>query len=395
MGYQLMPFAHQDYGAHRVACFVSPHGFGHAARLSAVADAVHQMRPGCRFDIFTSVPAWFFRNSMAAPFTYHSADTDLGLVQQTPFKADVKQTIAKLNASLPYDPYRLSYFSYLIRRYACELILCDISPLGLAVGRQAGVPTVLIENFTWDWLYEGYVSEFAALDNHIRYLKRIFLSADYHIQTHPVCHPQSADLTVRPIWRKFRSPPFTVRQRLGIPEDAKMVLLTTGGIPGNYNDLDTLRKWKQVWFVLPGASQSWTVEGNLILLPHQSPLFHPDLVNTSDVVVGKAGYSTLAEVYGAGVPFGYILPSDSRESPKLADFIDKKMMSLAIDQTEFYNGDWMEKLLVLLPKPRQQAREINGADQAAAFICRLLEKPVPDAMRTNGLAVVENYPDQR
>ena len=390
-----MPPVDRDNGTHRVACFVSPHGFGHAARLSAVADAVHQVKPGCRFDIFTSVPAWFFRNSMSAPFTYHSADTDLGMVQLTPFKADMGQTLARLNKLLPFDPYQLSYLSYLVRRYACELILSDISPLGLAVGRQAGIPTVLIENFTWDWVYEDHTTDYPELNKHIKYLHRIFSSVDHHIQTEPVCHPQVADLTVRPIWRKFRSPPSFIRQRLGIPEQDKMVLITTGGIPHKLDFLDTLRRWKQVWYVLPGASAQAETEGNLVLLPRNTPLFHPDLVNASDAVVGKAGYSTLAEVFGAGVPFGHVSRKDSRESQKLSDFIAREMIGLAIEEAEFYNGNWMEKLLVLLPKPRQQPRGINGADQVAEYICRLLDKPLPDALRINGPAVVENYPDQR
>ena len=71
------------------------------------------------------------------------------------------------------------------------------------------------------------------------------------------------------------------------------------------------------------------------------------------------------------------------------------MIGLAIEEAEFYNGSWMEKLLVLLPKPRQQPRGINGADQVAEYICQLLDKPLPDAMRINGPAVVENYPNQR
>lgn len=387
--------ADQDNHVHHVACFVSPHGFGHAARLSAVADAVHRMKPTCRFDIFTSLPAWFFRNSMMAPFTYHSAETDLGLVQQTPFQADLTGTVGKLNQFLPFDPYQLSYLSYLVRRYACELIICDISPLGLAVGRQTGVPTLLIESFTWDWIYEGYLPEFAELEKHIRYLKRIFKSADYHIQAEPVCLQQPADLTVRPIWRKFRSPPSFIRNRLGIPEQEKMVLITSGGIPGRFDFLDTLRKWKQVWFVLPGASTTTLAEGNLVLLPQNSAFFHPDLVNASDAVVGKAGYSTLAEVYGAGVPFGHVLRADSRESKKLAEFIDKEMIGLAIEEAEFYNGSWMEKLLVLLPKPRQPHREFNGADQVAEFVCRLLAHPARGLMQSNGPAAVENHPDQR
>jgi hypothetical protein len=31
---------------------------------------------------------------------------------------------------------------------------------------------------------------------------------------------------------------------------------------------------------------------NLVLLPHHSGFYHPDLVNASDAVIGKVGYST-------------------------------------------------------------------------------------------------------
>ena len=390
-----MPPAQRDNNAHGVACFVSPHGFGHAARLCAVADAVHQRKPGCRFTLFTSVPAWFFRNAMAAPFAYHEADIDLGLVQQSPFTADLPRTIEKLDELLPFDPDRISYLSYLVRKQACELILCDISPLGLAVGRQTGLPTVLIENFTWDWLYEGYLPKYPELEKHIRYLKRIFGSADYHVQAQPVCLPQPADLTVGPIWRKFRSPPDLVRKNLGVPVDAPMVLVTIGGVPGNLDLLDLLRQFPETWFVLPAAGSESGSTDNLILLPKESPFYHPDLVNASDAVVGKVGYSTLAEVYGAGVPFGYISRSESRESGKLAGFIRKEMIGLAIEEAEFADGSWTDRLNELLAMPRQPPRGINGADQTAEFICRLMKDAHPDPADTNGRAAVENHPDQR
>ena len=392
-----MPAGDQHTNSHRIACFVSSHGFGHAARLSAVADAVYRNLSDCRFDIFTSVPAWFFRNSLAAPFTYHSAETDLGLVQQTPFKADVKETIRKLNAFLPFDPYQLSYLSYLVRRYACELILCDISPLGLAVGRQSGVPTVLIENFTWDWLYEGYGSEHSDLQSHIRYLRRIFSAADYHVQAEPVCRPQPADLTVKPIWRKFRNGQRSVRKKLGLPENARLVLITTGGISDSHDFSGQLIKssMTDTWFVLPAAENALETRSNVILLPHDASLFHPDLVHASDAVIGKAGYSTLAEVYGAGVPFGYVSSGASRESRILAEFIDKEMIGLAIEEAEFYNGSWMKKLQSLLSKPRQQPRSINGADQVAAFVCSLLADMKPNSIDSSGPDRFENHLNQR
>ena len=37
--------------------------------------------------------------------------------------------------------------------------MCDISPLGLMVAERAGLPSVLVENFTWDWLYAPLVAQ--------------------------------------------------------------------------------------------------------------------------------------------------------------------------------------------------------------------------------------------
>ena len=37
-----------------------------------------------------------------------------------------------------------------------DVIVCDASPLGLAVAAALGVPSLFIGNFTWDWIYETH-----------------------------------------------------------------------------------------------------------------------------------------------------------------------------------------------------------------------------------------------
>ena len=56
-------------------------------------------------------------------------------------------------------------------------------------------------------------------------------------------------------------------------------------------------------FVFAGGVSAYRQEGNLHFLPFESDFFHPDLVHAADLVVGKAGYSMIAEVWAAGVPF--------------------------------------------------------------------------------------------
>ena len=63
-----------------IAYFVTSHGFGHAARASAVMNAIYVRWPFVHFEIFALTPEWFFQRSLNVPFVYHSEPTDIGLV---------------------------------------------------------------------------------------------------------------------------------------------------------------------------------------------------------------------------------------------------------------------------------------------------------------------------
>ena len=89
---------------HCIAYFITPHGFGHAARSSAIMDAVSETVPLVSFDIFTTVPEWFFADSLSGRFEYHEFVTDIGLVQKTPFLHDLEETIETLDRFIPFDP---------------------------------------------------------------------------------------------------------------------------------------------------------------------------------------------------------------------------------------------------------------------------------------------------
>lgn len=368
-----MPSAGQDFGSQRIGCFISPHGFGHAARTAGVIEAIHQIKPNCCFEIFSSIPPWFFQESITVPYTYHSFKTDVGLVQRTPFEVDFEQTLEALNKFLPFNPSLIDDLSHLIAEQPCDLIICDIAPLGIAVARKTQIPSVLIENFTWDWIYAGYPSLSGRLEKHISYLGRVFDAADHHIQTEPVCRPRSGALTVRPVCREIRTPRDKIRKQLRVPDNRKMVLITTGGIAGQFGFLDELTRHSDMVFVIPGASKRSEFKQNLVLLPHHSDFYHPDLVNASDAVIGKVGYSTLAEVYTAGVPFGHISRAGFRESVHLVAFIQKKMVGLPIDEDHFYSGRWLNRLPQILEMPRMEHSRPNGSEQIAKYIAKLLD----------------------
>ena len=75
----------------RIAYFISPHGFGHAARAASVMEAIHAINPLIGFEIYTATPSWFFQDNLDGFLNYHHLIADLGLVQKTPFEEDLDE----------------------------------------------------------------------------------------------------------------------------------------------------------------------------------------------------------------------------------------------------------------------------------------------------------------
>jgi hypothetical protein len=355
-----------------IAYFVSAHGLGHAARAAAVMAAVHHSAPAVRFEIFTTAPHWFFDDCLTGPFACHRLATDVGLIQKSPLEENLPATIEALDAFYPLDEQRVGAVATSIKALGCRAVICDIAPMGIAVARHAGLPSVLVENFTWDWIYAGYAECAHRLKPHSDYLQGLFEAATYHVQAAPVCAPRDADLTVAPIGRVPRLSADRTRRQLGMPADKQLVVFTLGGTgtsPGRLN-LDDLPE--DVFVVVPGSSDRIQRTGRTLRLPTRSGIYHPDLIRAADVVIGKAGYSTLAEIYQADVPFGYISRALFREAPVLETFTRETLGAVKVPPAALHDGSWTTLLPALTALAPCGVRRDNGALPVAAFIVEIL-----------------------
>jgi len=359
-----------------IAWFITPHGFGHAARATAVMLALQKLGQ-FNFHIFTQSPAWFFHESHLTDFTYHTCLTDIGLVQKTSLDEDLPGSLHRLESFYPLDPSVVVNLAEQVKRLECRLIVCDIAPLGIAVAQAAGLRSILVENFTWDWIYEGYLNSEPAFDKYIKILQSLFERADVHIQTEPVCFQRGVPLTTHPVSRPIRSTRQTIREQLAIPAGQPTLLITMGGIETAFDYITSLNQFPDVCFIIPGGSSAEIRhQNNLRLLPHHSGFYHPDLVAASDAIVGKLGYSTLAEAYAAGIPYGHIPRSRFRESPPLADYVAAKMRGMQISEESYLNGRWIESIPQLISLSVGARPPVNGADQLAGWISAYLGKEI-------------------
>lgn len=358
----------------RLAAFVSPHGFGHAARTVAVLEALGERLPELEVDLWTSVPPWFFAESLTVPWRFRELVCDVGLVQKSPVEEDLPASLAALDRGwrLEGGKDRLEEVASELVADGCHVVLCDIAPLGLAVARVAGLPSILVENFTWDWIYEPLVAAEPGFAPWIERLRSCFALADLHLQLEPVCRPTAEATPIPPVARRPLSSPASVRRRLGVDEGRAMILVSLGGIAHRLDRLTLLADREDCVFVLPGAAEEERWERNLRLLPHHSPVHHPDLVAAADVVAGKLGYSTVAESLAAGARLLYVPRPGFRESETLEAYVCDRLPSLAIGWAELQTGQWTERLKGLLTVPRPPAVPSRGATVAAGRIASFL-----------------------
>ncbi|PKN86079.1 MAG: hypothetical protein CVU46_08930 [Chloroflexi bacterium HGW-Chloroflexi-8] len=351
-----------------IAFFITEHGFGHASRASAIINRLFAY-PEIKISIFSMVPKWFFEKSLSCDFQFFSVQTDVGLIQTNPFTEDLEKTLGSLERFFPISDNLLDSIGDVLKALKVDFIVSDISPLGIEAAGRTQIKSLLIENFTWDWIYEPYLSKYPEFLKYIEYFKAVYLKADFHFQTNPLCFRDFSLPLIDPIFRDKRIPKHEIKNSLGIPDFSKMILITMGGIPftANLSKLNTQKN--DFTFVIPGMNvTSITRKKNVILLPHDHEFFHPDLVHASELVIGKVGYSTIAEVYSAQIPFLYIPRKNFRESKILEEFINQEMVGSPIDLETIMDGSINSHILELINATVRPRSMTNGADEITKFI---------------------------
>ena len=354
-----------------IAYFISSHGFGHASRASAIMEALEAAVPHIHFEVFTGTPEWLFRDAGLKDFTYHPGAVDVGLVQLGPMDHDLPRSVETIRNYLDSIPGRAAVLAEELKKLSIDAVICDISPLGIIAGRQAGLPVFLFENFTWDWIYELYVPECPDFAEINKRLREIFVQAAYRMQSEPLCDPlPDADILIPPASRKPHHTAAEFRKALGIPDSHRIGLISMGGIPENLDFAVDSSIPDHVTLLLPGTFERTEKRGNKILLPHHSGYYHPDMVHAADFVIGKAGYSTIAEVCAAGAAYGYISRANFRESDVTVAFLAARpnTLEVALDRFEAFSLD--EEITRLLELGKTAPQSVNGSDVAAEFILK-------------------------
>jgi len=349
-----------------IAVFVTPHGFGHATRVGAILTTLSKKVQISKIIFLGKTPAWFWQGTLPSTINFVCLDenTDVGLVQDTPFAHNLNETKRKLEEFLKQEKKRSYQLFRELQKHCTDLVISDISSLGIKVGNLLGIPNILIENFTWPWIYEVYAKNDLFFRKSADHLRKCYDLVDLRIQCSPYCESVPSSKKISPVFRPPVSTVEETKRKLQIPE--KFVLISTGGISLNYRDYNFNSSGIKV--VAPCSIDEPYRQGNTFYIPINSGIYFPDLVYASSAIIGKAGYGTVSEAWGMNKPFFGIYRKDFAESAKLREFTKANLDHKEIEESDLRDLSWLNDLK--LPQHITSIRKENGAEQAAELIFR-------------------------
>ena len=123
-------------------CAISGHGYGHAAQVVPVLNALSAIVPGLTVTLRTTVPASFFRDRLAICWEHRPVQQDVGCIQDGPLKIDIEATWkAHQHFHETWDA-RLSSEVDDMQAASPALVIADTPYLAIEAASRAQIPTI-------------------------------------------------------------------------------------------------------------------------------------------------------------------------------------------------------------------------------------------------------------
>ena len=253
-----------------------------------------------------------------------------------------------------------------LRELGAGLIVGDIPPLAFAVSAAAGIPSIGLGNFTWDWVYADYprVRLAPSLLPAIRgaYAKasmalRLPMSAGFETLLERQGHPVHRPARVAHARRGLQDPEDAGRQadRAGLVRRLRPARprhrrpLQVQEIHGGHHRERAVGRTRKE---TPTAER----KGSFISINEEAMydagVRYEDLVGAAEAVVTKPGYGIIAECIANDTAVLYTSRGHFPEYDVLVEDMPKYLRTAFISHDDLFAGKWESHLDKLLAQSR-------------------------------------------
>jgi len=356
-----------------IVAYVSGHGFGHATRTAEVLRRARELKPDVPVTIVSSAPEGLFRRAIPGAYSFRSLECDAGLVQQDALtideaaSADRCAAFGRQFAELVDTEWRF------LRHAGARVVLGDVPPLAFQAAHEAGVPSLCLANFSWDWVYRHLAERQPKLRDAAARCAESYARAGLLLRL-PFAGEMGAFPRIEDIPLVARVPRVEraeARRRLGLG-DARTLLLSFGGfgLPGF--DPRVLAPHRDLLFLTTDrlASPQPNVRSVSAAELDAAGLAYEDLVGAVDAVVSKPGYGIVSDAIGAGVRMIYTDRGDFPEYPVIVAGMKAWLACAYLRRDDLLAGRWSEAVREVFAQTPPPAPDLGGSRVAAR---RLLE----------------------
>jgi hypothetical protein len=349
-----------------IIAYVSGHGFGHATRSGEVLRAVRAAAPDLPLAIVSTAPEWLFQRALPGAFEYRPRAVDVGVVQSDALTMDEGATAERWREFVAGRADRVREEAAWLRSVGARVVFGDIPPLAFEAAAAAGIPSVALANFAWDWIYRHLARRAPALAEAAEQAARgyaecgLLLELPFAGGLHTFPRREAIPLVAR----RGTVARDEARARLGLEAGRRAVLLSFGGLglPGFHPA------------ALGGLTEYAFLGGNGELaapILDGLGLRYEDVVGAVDVVVSKPGYGIVTDAIAARTPLVYTERGDFPEYAVLVEQMPRFLPVAFVSNADLRSGRLGPALREALAKPFPPPPDLNGAEVAAR---RLLER---------------------
>ncbi len=361
-----------------IAVYITGHGFGHATRMTAVIGALAERVPTLTASIISTVPEWLFRLNLSVPFRLRARALDVGVVQRDCIRLDAPGTLALCARALERQDTVIEEEAATLRREDVDLVLADIPPAAFPIARRAGIPSVGISNFSWDWIYADYVRNHPAYAPLLDQIRGAYGQADLFLRLpfHGPCDAFPVIRDIPMVARRSTRSRADVRKKLALADSRPVILLSFGGFDLEGLDFGRVGRLDEYLFLTTQPLPHPVENVRRVAL---DGLRYEDLVAQADAVITKPGYGIVSDCLVNRTPVLYTSRGQFAEYACLVAALERFGVSHFIENADLLSGNWRCALETLLAQPRTWPDlPADGACVAADFLEAFLPRPLSD-----------------
>jgi len=294
---------------------------------------------------------------------------DVGMVQKDSIRVDVDATLGEALELVDERGRLVDFEAEFLRGEGADLVVADIPSIPIESAAEAGIPSLAVGNFSWDWIYSPFVERDARWGGVIRLFEEGYRQAERLLKLpfSPSMPVFSRQMDVPLLAKPGRDRRKELVAMTGADDGKRWVLLSFTTLEWDeaaLREVESLREYE--WFtVMP---LNWAGHPRIHAVDRNAVGFS-DVLASVDLAVSKPGFGILSDCVANAKTLIYAEREDFIEYPLLEQELKRYLRNVHIPAADLYAGRLRFALEAAetAPAPREHLAT-GGAEIVADYL---------------------------